>query len=64
MFFLNFFYISNVSIYEGPKKDALNKMLQPFANEEEIPPPPQVPAPPVPNNMEEGMEDMDDGNLN
>ncbi|XP_066923122.1 striatin-3-like isoform X1 [Clytia hemisphaerica] len=46
-----------------PKKDALNKMLQPFAGEEEIPPPPQVPAPPVPNNMEEGMGDMDEGPL-
>jgi len=44
----------------GPTKDTLNKMLQNFSGDEEIPPPPQVPAPPVPNNMEEGMGDIDE----
>ena len=33
----------------GPNKDAMKNMLQTFnAGEEEIPPPPQIPAPPVP----------------
>lgn len=41
----------------GPSKDALKTMLQNFNAEEEIPPPPQIPAPPVPN--AKGGENMD-----
>ncbi|XP_057316600.1 striatin-3-like isoform X2 [Hydractinia symbiolongicarpus] len=40
-----------------PSKDALKTMLQNFNAEEEIPPPPQIPAPPVPN--AKGGENMD-----
>lgn len=39
-------------------------MIQTFSGEEEIPPPPQVPAPPVPNNMKgENINDIDEGPL-
>lgn len=46
-----------------PSKDALKNMMQTFTGEEEIPPPPQVPAPQVPNNMKEDMDDIDEGSL-